>query len=147
VLGSRTSAPATPPSIASVTQSHRSWREGNGLAHSSKVTAPVGTTFSFTLNEPAAVSFTFTQRARGRRVNGRCVAQTKNNAHLAACARVVTRGTLKFAGHAGLNKVSFQGRISRSSKLPPGAYTLVIAASNAAHQHASPMRLSFTIVT
>jgi hypothetical protein len=149
VLGSRTSSAAvitTAPTIANAIESHRSWREGNKLANSSRVAAPVGTTFSFTLNERASASFAFTQREGGRRVNGRCVSQTKSNRRMPGCTRTVTRATLSFAGHAGVNAVSFQGRTSRSRKLQLGAYTLVITASNAAHQHSSPRRLSFTIV-
>ena len=55
-------------------------------------------------------------------------------------------GTLSFTGHAGRNKVSFQGRISHSKKLGLGSYTLVITATNAAAQHSSTKQLSFTIV-
>jgi hypothetical protein len=53
---------------------------------------------------------------------------------------------LSFAGHGGLNKVFFQGRISRSRKLKPGHYTLIITATNASGRHSRPVRLSFTIV-
>jgi hypothetical protein len=150
VLGSRTSSPASapaPPSIANVAESHRSWREGRKLAHSSTTSPPIGTTFSFSLNERASVSFMFTQQVGGRKVKGKCVAPTPSNTRMPACKRVVTAGTLSFAAHAGANKVSFQGRISRSKVLKPGAYALLITATNAARQHASPRRLSFTIVT
>jgi hypothetical protein len=52
------------PSVASLTQSHRTWREHNrrgGFAR--KPTAPAGTTFSFALNEQASVRFTATNAA------------------------------------------------------------------------------------
>jgi hypothetical protein len=58
----------------------------------------------------------------------------------------VTAGTLTFAGHSGTNKVVFQGSISRSKKLNPGRYTLVIVAMNSAGQRSAPRKLSFTIV-
>jgi predicted phage tail protein len=45
-----------------------------------------------------------------------------------------------------LNKVAFQGRISRSKKLPLGAYTLQITAVNSAGKRSSPRTLSFSIV-
>lgn len=53
---------------------------------------------------------------------------------------------MTFTAHAGANKVAFQGRISPSKKLPPGTYTLIITAANAAGQRSSPESLSFTIV-
>ncbi len=140
-----TTAP-TPPSIASATQSHRRWREGNALAGTSRKRAPLGTTFSFTLNEQASTSFVFTQRVGGRKVKGKCVAQTKTNRHTHACKRTVTGGTLSLTGHAGTNDVSFQGRISHSKKLQPGTYTLTITATNAAGQRSNPKQLTFTIV-
>jgi hypothetical protein len=141
-------ATPTPPVLANAAQSNRSWREGKRLASFSRKhkLPPLGTTFSFTLNEQASVSFTFTQQVGGRKVNGRCVAQSKKNRRKHACKRTLTRGTLSFTGHAGTNKVSFQGRISHSKKLGLGSYTLVITATNAAGQHSSTKQLSFTIV-
>jgi hypothetical protein len=108
--------------------------------------APLGTTFSFALNEPARVSLAFTQRVGGRKVNGRCVAQTNENRRQPACKPTVTRGRLAFTAHAGLNKVAFQGRISASRQLKPGRYTLVITATITAAQHSNTKTLSFTIV-
>jgi streptogramin lyase len=60
------------PTITGVHQSHSVWREGHGLATISKEKhrAPVGTTFSFTLNEQAMVSITFTEKVTGRKVHG-----------------------------------------------------------------------------
>ena len=91
------------------------------------------------------VRFAFGQKLRGRRVNGRCVGQTKRNRSRPACTRTVTRGRLSFSGHSGLNKVFFQGRLPSRKKLRPGRYTLVVTASNASGR-SSPKRLSFTIV-
>jgi hypothetical protein len=132
--------------VTNATQSHRVWREGDKLAKISKKRPPVGTTFSFTLNERATVRFAFTQLVGGRKVGGRCVAQTKANRRKAACRRPVTRGTLAFTGHAGTNKIAFQGRLSRSKKFLPGTYTLGIVATNAAGQRSNPAQLTFTIV-
>jgi hypothetical protein len=72
-------------------------------------------------------------------------------AYSAACKRTVTAGTLSFTGHSGMNRVVFQGRISRANKLKPGRYTLVITATNtagqtSAGQTSAPQKLSFTIV-
>jgi hypothetical protein len=135
------------PIVANATESHRRWREGNRLASFSRTRKPpVGTTFSFTLNEQASVSLTFTQSLPGRRVNGKCVAQSKRNRDKRACKRTVFAGALAFTGHPGLNKVAFQGRLSRSRELKPGSYTMTITAVNATGQSSQPQTLSFTIV-
>jgi hypothetical protein len=138
---------SSPPTLANVSQSNSRWREGRRLATYSRTKRPpVGTTFRFVLNQQALVSLNFTQQVGGRRVNGKCVAQTKANSRKPGCKRTVTQGTLTFSGRSGLNKVAFQGRISRSKKLPLGAYTLQITALNSAGKRLSPRTLSFTIV-
>jgi uncharacterized repeat protein (TIGR01451 family) len=139
---------ATPPNVTNATQSNTRWRRGDQLARFTKTRkkTPIGTRFSFTLNQPASVSFDFTQQLRGRKVKGKCVAQNKKNRKQPACKRTVSQGTLGFNAHAGVNTVSFQGRISASKKLKLGRYTLVIRATNAAGQRSAPRSLSFTIV-
>jgi hypothetical protein len=135
------------PTIERVRQSTSRWREGSGLAtYSRKKKPPVGTTFSFVLNQRVTVSFAFTQQTGGRKVNGMCVAQTRANRHRPGCKRTVNRGTLTFAGHAGLNKVAFQGRISRSKSLALGTYTVRITALGSSGERSSVRTLSFTIV-
>ena len=134
------------PSITAAHQSASTWRESSRLAQiTRKHKPPIGTTFSFSLNEQASVSFSFTQQVAGRKVGHKCVAQTKKNAKRRTCKRTVTVASLSFAGHGGTNKVAFQGRISRSQKLKPGRYTLIITATNTVG-HSTPKKLSFTIV-
>ena len=142
---------ATTSTLPKITAAHESaarWREGNKLAQISrrKKKPPVGTTFSFLLNEQATVTFSFTQRVSGRKVRGKCVAKTRSNHQRKGCKRTLTPGTLSFTGRSGTNKVVFQGRISRHKKLRPGRYTLVITAINATGQKSAPQRLIFTIV-
>jgi hypothetical protein len=137
---------STPPTVTNLTQSHRRWREGDKLAQTSrKRRLPVGTIFSFTLNEPAKVSLAFVQPVRGHRTKGRCVTQARKNHRKHSCKRAVARGTLTFTGHAGVNKVSFQGRISRQPKLKPGSFTLMLTAAGT-NGRSSPKTLGFTIV-
>ena len=137
--------PPLRPRITAAHQSAKRWREGKRLARVSRK-VPVGTTFSFVLNEKAKVSFRFTQSARGRRVGHRCVAQTKGNRHRRSCTRTLTAGLLAFAGHVGTNRVAFQGRVSRTKKLRTGRYTLIITATDTAGRRSAPVSLSFTIV-
>jgi hypothetical protein len=110
---------------------------------STKKRPPLGTVFSFVLNEQASVSFAFTHSVDGRTANGHCAARTTKNRHKPSCKRSVTAGTLSFTGHSGLNKVSFHGRISAAQTLRPGRYTLVIVAS-ASGKSSPPAKLSFT---
>ncbi len=136
------------PVITNVAQTHRAWREGNALAHLSanRAKPPIGTTFSFTLNEQASVGLVFTQRARGHKIKGKCVARTRLNRHKPACERTVTAGALSFTGHSGTNKLVFQGRVSRSKKLKQGRYTLLVTATNSNGARSTSKSLSFTIV-
>jgi 6-phosphogluconolactonase (cycloisomerase 2 family) len=100
-------APPRPARVTRATESHRRWRE---VKHG-------GTTFSFTLNEAARVSFTFTQRGHKR-----------------------SAGSLTVAGHAGTNKLAFNGRLNRHVTLKPGVYTVTIRTGTS-----TPRRLTFTI--
>jgi hypothetical protein len=111
--------------VQNVRQSTTRWRQGNRLATVSRAKPPIGTTFSFSLNDQAAVTFSFTRRVSGR---------------------TVTAGRLTFTGHEGTNKVAFQGRVSPKKKLEPGRYTLVIIATDSAGARSTPQSLSFTIV-
>jgi N-acetylneuraminic acid mutarotase len=140
-------APASiPPIITDATQSHSRWREGNAivsLARKRKL-PPLGTTFSFTLNEPVSVTLTFAQSQDGKEVNHKCVAPTKKNQDRHGCKRTVMLDELSVTGHVGENQVNFQGRLSPSNKLKPGSYTLEITATDAAG-HSPASTLKFTI--
>jgi FG-GAP repeat protein len=148
-----TTPPPSPPNetlpapvVQHARQSATRWRAGNRLASISRAKAPIGTIFSFTLNEQATVTFSFAQRVSGRKVSGKCVAQTEKNRRKPACSRAVPAGTLTFTAHTGANKVAFQGRISPAKKLKPGHYTVVITATNSAGMRSAPKSLNFTIL-
>jgi PKD repeat protein/lysophospholipase L1-like esterase len=145
-----------PPAITGLAESHGIWREGTRLAQISlthknitrrrgKQKPPVGTTFSFSLNEQALMTFSFTEQITGRRVGQTCVATSGKDAKRKTCKRTMTAGTLSFKGHSGSNKLVFQGHISRSKKLGPGRYTAIITATDSAGA-STRKSLSFTIV-
>jgi hypothetical protein len=139
-------APVT-PAITSLSESVKTWREGNALARLSSAKhkqPPVGTTFTFTLNVPASVTFTFTKAASGRRVRANCVAQTQKNKRKRHCTRTVIAATLTFPAHAGTNELRFQGLISRHQRLKPGGYVLLVAAT-ASGKRSAARTLRFTI--
>lgn len=137
--------------LSSLSETAKIWREGNSLAHitaktnSKKKKLPLGTTFSFSLNKPASVTFTFTQPTDGRKLAKKCVAQTnKNKKKHRRCTRTVTAGTLTFSAHAGTNKMHFEGLIFKHEKLKPGSYTLLVTAT-ASGERSSTRTLHFTI--
>ena len=68
---------------------------------------------------------------------------TKHNRRKPGCA--LGRGSLTFAGHAGLNTVRFAGWLSRTRKLTPGKHTLTITAITPGIG-ATSQQLRFTIV-
>jgi hypothetical protein len=135
-----------PPAFSNISQSHRRWREGKKLAKFSSVGTPVGTTFRFTLSEPARVRFAFSQLLPGRKVNGKCVAPTSSNRSKPRCTRVVRRGALSHSESAGAHRLFFDGRLSSKKRLPIGRYRVTITAINTAGLHSTPHTLTFRIV-
>ena len=112
--------------LSGFAQTARTWREGRLLAQASAIAGrpkkklPVGTTFSFSLNKPGVATFTFMRSVGGRKVGRHCVAPTKKNAHKPRCSRKVFAGILSVTGHAGTNKVRFQGRLTTRKRLIAG---------------------------
>lgn len=140
---------AVAPTLSSVGQSHAKWREGSKLptlARKRKARPPLGTVFSFTLDQPARVELLFSQQLPGRRVKGRCVPASRHNRRAAGCRRTVSAGALALSGHAGVNRISFQGRISPTSKLRPGSSAVQITAVGATGLRSQPATLRFTVV-
>jgi len=139
-------AAARPPIVSRIAQSHSRWRAGKRAATvTDRRIQPVGTTFAWTLDRPARVSFSFAQLLAGRRVKGRCTPRTRQRRHRSVCTRVVTRGTLSFSGRRGRNRVFFSGRISSAKTLRPGRYRVIISAANSVGRSKSHS-LGFTIV-
>jgi DNA-binding beta-propeller fold protein YncE len=137
VPGRHVGSGAIRPVLSHVRQAHARWREAGAPGR-----APTGTAFAFTLNETARVSLTFVQRGGGRRIRGRCVAQTANNRHHRSCD--VPRGTLVAAAHRGRNTLAFAGRVGRRL-LGPGRYAVRIVATSGGRT-SSAQNLAFAIV-
>jgi hypothetical protein len=91
-------------------------------------------TVSYTLSEASTVSFQLAKKLPGRRVGGRCVAQTaKNRAHK-RCARFRPIGaSFKGPGAAGADQVTLPG----GRKLGPGAYRLTMTVTDVAGNKAT----------
>ena len=110
-----------PPLLSKVRQSHRVWQaSGRTAPPSVSRHTPVGTTFSFTVNEPAQVILTFTRR--------------------------LVVGALSVKAHRGHNRISFAGVIPHARRLAPGRYAVTILAANIAGRRSAPRTLNFTII-
>ena len=140
--------PASAPTLTRISQSHKKWREGSKPATIARKRKPkrppVGTRFSFAVNEPARVTFAFAQTTAGREVKGKCQAPTMHNRKRPRCERTITRGTLTYTTTSGRHTVAFDGRVA-GRKLPDGAYTVRITATNSSRQRSRTASLRFTI--
>jgi hypothetical protein len=141
--------PPVAPVLTHLAQTRSTWRAGSALAVISRASprrAPIGTRLSFVLNESARVTLAFSRRVPGRVSNGHCLAPTKRTAKHRACVLLVISGSLSLTGHAGTNRIDFQGRLTRTRTLKPGRYTLAVVAINAAGQRSRSSTLTFVIV-
>jgi len=135
--------PPLSPVIEGLSQTHSTWIEKK--THGAAKHAHLGTRFTFNSSEAASVTFTFIQHLPGRKVKGRCVAQTSKNKHAHSCKRTVARGTLAFSAKAGANELSFTGSVPHG-KLKPGIYTVRVTAVSSTGERSTPQQLTFTIL-
>lgn len=151
----------TLPAVTEAAQTNARWRLGTLPAAISSASDPVGTTFTFALNEPLNVTLKFLRGIPGTLQRGGPLgvecrptpAPRKLKGHKKPkrakkgrpCTAGVAAGSLTLSGHEGLNTVAFQGVLSPTQKLRPGAYTLIIAGTDAAGAAALPAVLTFTI--
>jgi PKD domain len=131
----------TAPVVSDLQQSNSRWRTP-GARDRSRL--PVGTTFRFALDRPAAVQLAFSRIAAGRQEGARCVKATKANDGAPRCDRSQARGTLEMAGESGQNAYGFRGKI-RGRALEPGRYRLLVTAL-ADGQASAAAPIEFTIV-
>ena len=139
---------ATIATLGSLSETHNTFAAAKGSTPLTGQTArshPRGTTFSFTLDQPATVKIAIQTKTKGRLVNGRCKPDSRRLRHKPRCTRTLTTATLTRTGHAGLNRVPFSGRI-RGKALIPGRYQAVFTATDIAGT-SRRRSLKFTIVT
>jgi dipeptidyl aminopeptidase/acylaminoacyl peptidase len=133
------------PRFSSVRLSAKRWRRGPGLPRIAK--AKVGTTISFKLDEAGRVTIGFQRVRAGQRVGRRCVKPMPGNRSRRPCKRFVRAGSIPaFAGKVGLNKVRFQGRLTRSRRLGLGTYRVVLSVVDSAANRSTRNGPTFTIV-
>jgi 6-phosphogluconolactonase (cycloisomerase 2 family) len=136
------------PILTRLSETQKLWRAGKTLTHGithKKKAIPIGTSFSFNLNEAASVTLELTTTAPGRESGKRCVAQSKGNRGKRRCTRTIVAGTLSLAAREGFNDVVFDGRLPNGKTLAPGSYTLT-ALATASGKQSAPAELRFTVV-
>ena len=144
VLGA-TAADTLAPSFLAIPRLHprrfRAARRGGSIA------ARTGTTITYTLSEPARVTFTVQKyRHLSRICRRRLAARNARHRTGTRCRRWISlRGRFAKASTAGPNSVRFTGRLRRR-KLRPGAYRLVVRARDASGNVTPPRRPNFRIV-
>jgi hypothetical protein len=155
-----TSAPVTPtaavrPVVLTFAETNATFRVGSGataltargliagIGSPARLRpAPSGTTFTYSLSEPAKVAITISRLAPGRRQQGHCVARAHRGQRCAIPKRV---GVLTRSAKAGSNSVPFSGRLGTRA-LRPGRYQATIVASVTGAPASAPRKLHFRIV-
>jgi hypothetical protein len=137
------------PKFSKVSQSHRTWRRGTALARISArpKRPPVGTTFKFTLDRAGTVTLAFTRTSIGRIAHHHCVALTKSGRRAQTCTITRAAGSISLKAHAGVNRISFQGRLSRHKQLSTGSYLLAIPGAVPGGPASRPSVLGFSVVS
>ena len=107
---------STPPEISAFTQSVRTWRESTHVPRR----LPVGTRFTFAMNEDVTGSLIF---KRGARVAGRLGVDAK----------------------AGRHSLRFSGLVLSGNLLKPGRYSVRLSVSNDAGDESTSRALTFRI--
>jgi hypothetical protein len=106
---------------------------------------PFGTTFRYSLSEPARVSFTVQESLPGRADGRTCIAKIAHNRTRRACTRLGKPRRFVVNARAGHNATRFTGRIGGQA-LPPGRYRVTLVATDAAGRRSAPKRLTFRVV-
>jgi hypothetical protein len=107
--------------------------------------APKGTTFRYTLSEPARVLFTIARRQPGRKRGRVCQAPRRSNRRGKRCTRYVRRGAFAQQSVAGANRRRWSGKLGRKA-LTPGRYRATLTARDAAGNSSQVKRIAFAIV-
>lgn len=137
------------PTLTAVSETHKKWRESSkprtATGRQKQKPPPVGTSFSFTVDQATGVTFAFSRASSGRKIKGKCRPATRDNHKHPACHSIRLEGTLTDAVGAGRHTISFRGRIGKR-KLPLGAYTLRLTATNSHKQRSRTAMLKFAVV-
>jgi NHL repeat len=116
-----------------------------GRAETPVATAKKGTTFVYSLSEPATVTFRIERQLRGRLVGGKCRKETASNRNRPRCKRYKKVGAFRHQGKQGKNRKRFSGRIGKTT-LKPGPYRGVLTAVDAAGNKSAAKKAGFKVL-
>ncbi len=138
------------PSVTDLTLSPKAFRRGKHTATLTRAKAkkktPTATTISFELSQAASVTLSFEENRPGVTVGKRCVAKSRRGAKGKKCSLwTPVRGGITQAGHAGLDKIHFEGVLDANKPLAAGTYRLSLKATNSAGSATAPQHPSFTL--
>jgi hypothetical protein len=135
------------PVLSRLSVKNRRFKVGPGAtAIAAARPAKVGTTFSYTLSEPANVAVVIERALPGRKVGKRCRKSSPRLLKKRPCTRFVRAGkTLTRAAKSGSNRMAFSGRIGRK-RLPNGAYRATFVATDAAGNRSRGASVRFVVV-
>ena len=136
----------TLPAVTNYGVTNRSFRVDKASTPTSgQAAAAKGTTFRYSLSEPATVKIELQRLLSGRKRGRRCVKPTAQLRKAKKCVRVASVGTLTRTSRTGANAVPFTGRVG-SRALAAGSYQAVLTATDAAGNRSARKTVSFKIV-
>jgi DNA-binding beta-propeller fold protein YncE len=141
------SSVAAAPSLVGLSETNSTFAPAKGSTPVTGQTAKRhkrGTTFTFSLDEPASVTVQIQRKAPGRRVRHVCKRSSKKLHRKPRCTLYSSLATLTRTGHAGANKLPFTARI-QGRALKPGHYRALFSAANAVGSSPSET-ITFTVV-
>jgi hypothetical protein len=106
--------------------------------------AKSGTTFGYTLSEPANVAFSIEQALPGRLVGGKCRRPTASNRRARRCTRYRRLGSFTKQRPAGANRQKLPSKVG-GRKLAVGGYRATLVASDAEGNASAPKRVGFRL--
>jgi len=134
-----------PPVVSGLTVTNRRFAVGSRPTAISAASRK-GTSFRFSLSEPATVTIAIQRLLPGRKVGTKCRKPTRALRNRKRCTRAQTKGTLTRRNlPAGQASVGFTGRIA-TRRLSPGRYRAVVVARDAAGNASRPATVAFKIV-
>lgn len=147
-----TSAPGTsttsPLTLRNLRLSPSRFRRGRHTATITKAArTPTATVISFALSRAARLTLSFEQAQPGVLVGHRCAVRPSTHGNGRRCTRyaAISRGVTG-SGHAGLNRISFDGVLDGGRRLSPGAFRLSLTASDAAASTTATQHPTFMLL-
>jgi hypothetical protein len=108
---------------------------------------PIGTTVSFQLSAAASVTLRFERAQLGVLVGRRCAPVGKGHTKGRHCTRYAAIShTVVRNGHAGLDRIHFEGLLDGGTRLAPGGYRLSLSARAASGSVTAAQHPTFTLL-